>query len=61
LTRRRPNTTSRSPTERLTSPRRTARFAVDFALGAVEEAEYAVLYATLAGMGAEEMTAGSRS
>jgi hypothetical protein len=40
---------------------RDAAFAVDFALGAVEEAEYAALYATLARMDAEGMTAGSRS
>jgi hypothetical protein len=40
---------------------RDAAFAVDFALGAVEEAEYAGLYATLARMDAEGMTAGSRS
>jgi hypothetical protein len=34
-----------------------AAFAVDFALGAVEEAEYAVLYATLSRMDAEKMAA----
>ena len=35
-----------------------AAFAVDFALGAIQEAEYAVLYAIQARRGAEETTAG---
>jgi hypothetical protein len=34
---------------------------VDFALGAVEEAEYAALDATLARMNADSLAAGSRS
>jgi thiol-disulfide isomerase/thioredoxin len=38
-----------------------AAFAVDFALGAVEEAEYASFYAVLARANVEKMTAGSRS
>ena len=38
-----------------------AAFAVDYAIGTVEEAEYAALYAVLARANVEETAAGSRS
>jgi len=44
--------------ETLTPRKTTRRFAIDYAYGAIEEAEYAVLDATLARMDADALAAG---